>query len=149
MPTPQLQNPTGAFGQTPSDEAADLFSSALAATTTITKGDLVALSTSAGYIIRCLTNTARGLIVGVAQETCLTAGRPVRFATKGRVVTVNKYTAALTAGNIVTIDATTTGAVAVDATSTAVTQAKDLRAVLGVVIADASAAATTVQVWLY
>lgn len=145
----QLQNPGGAFGLTPDLESPDVFDQQLAAVSTILKGDLVALSSSAGWVIRCLTNTARGLIVGVALEACLTVGRPIKFATHGRVVTVNKYTAALTAGNIVTIDATTTGAVAVDASSTAVTQTKDLRSVLGVVIADASIAATTVQVWLY
>ena len=144
-----LQNPASAFGLTPDTEVPNTNDVALAAVTTIKKGDLVALSSSAGYIIRCLTNTSRKLIVGVALESCLTVGRPVKFATKGRVVTVNKYTAALTAGNIVTIDATTTGAVAVDATTTAVTQAKDLLAVLGVVIADVTAGASTVQVWLY
>lgn len=149
MPAAQLQNPAGAFGLAADIEQADVFAEALAAVTTITKGDLVALSSSAGYVIRALTTTGPALIIGVAQEACLTAGRPVKFATKGRVVTVNKYTAALTAGNIVTIDATTTGAVAVQAATTAITQIKDIRSVLGVVIADASAAATTVQVWLY
>lgn len=144
-----LQNPAGVFGQAAAEETPDVFSEQLSAVTTITKGDLVALSSSAGYVIRALVNTAPALIIGVALEACLTAGRPVRFATKGRVVTVNKYTAALTAGNIVTIDATTTGAVAVQAATTAITQIKDIRSVLGVVIADASAAATTVQVWLY
>lgn len=149
MPDAILQNPGSAYGLTPDTEVPYAQDQALAAVTTITKGDLVALSSSAGYIIRCLVNTAPALIIGVALESCLTTGRPVRFATKGRVVTVNKYTAALTAGNIVTIDATTSGGVAVQAASTAVTQIKDVRSVLGVVIADVTAAATTVQVWLY
>lgn len=144
-----IVNPLAAFGLTDDTNVPNTYDTALAAVTTITKGDLVALSSSAGYVIRSLTNTAPALIVGVALEACLTAGRPIKFATKGRTVTVNKYTAALTAGNIVTIDATTTGAVAVQALTTAITQIKDLRAVLGVVIADASAAATTAQIWLY
>lgn len=144
-----LQNPGAAYGLSVDLESPDTFDQQLAAVTTITKGDLVALSSSAGYIIRALTNTAPALIIGVALEACLTTGRPVKFAVKGRVVTVNKYTAALTAGNIVTIDATTTGAVAVQAATTAITQIKDIRNVLGVVIADATAAAATVQVWLY
>jgi hypothetical protein len=145
----QLQNPGSAFGLTPDIETPSVFDQALAAVSTITKGDLVALSSSAGYVIRALTGTSPALIVGVALETCLTTGRVIKFATKGRVVTVNKCTGALTAGNIVTIDATTTGGVNVNAASTAVTQIKDVRSVLGVVIADATAAATTVQVWLY
>lgn len=144
-----LQNPGGAYGLSVDIESPATYDQQLAAVSTITKGDLVALSSSAGYVIRALTNTAVGLIIGVALETCLTSGRSVKFACKGRVVSVNKCTGALTAGNIVTIDATTTGAVNVNAASTAVTQIKDVRNVLGVVIADATAAATTVQVWLY
>lgn len=144
-----LENPGAAYGLSVDIEAPATFDQQLAAVTTITKGDLVALSSSAGYVIRALTNTAVGLIIGVALEACLTTGRPVKFACKGRVVTVNKCTGALTAGNIITIDATTTGAVNVNAASTAVTQIKDVRNVLGVVIKDATAGDAAVQCWLY
>ncbi len=66
----------------------------------------------------------------------------------GGWVKANKGSAAITAGNWVTRDVTVTGALAAVTQGFAVTQAKDLQGLVGVCMVDASAAATTVDVWL-
>jgi len=152
MPGPQIQNPTGAFGnpvisgfdQSKPSNACTM----RAAVTTINAGDLVAYSSSAGYVIRCLTNTAVNLIAGVALENAeSTAGTAINVAIEGYCL-VNKGTAAITAGNYITCDTTTTGSCANVTAATAITQAKDIAGWAGVCMVSATAGDATVAVWL-
>jgi hypothetical protein len=147
-----LQNPAGAFGAPvltgfdPSNATA--YGSMRAAVSTITAGDVVAYSSSVGYVIRALTNTAANLIAGVALEAATsTVGNPIMVATGGWVK-ANKGTAAITAGNYVTAETTTTGAVAAVTQATAVTQVKDVQGLIGVCMVSATAGDTTCNVWL-
>lgn len=152
MGTPQLNNPAGAFGApvlTGFDNSNVAAAVPLrAAVTTILAGDLVAYSSSAGYVIRALTNTAVGLIAGVALEGATsTVGNPIMIGVGGWVK-ANKNTAAITAGNFVTLDTTTTGSVAAVTQAFAITQAKDIQGFVGVCMVSATAGDTTCNVWL-
>jgi hypothetical protein len=116
------------------------------ASTTISATDVVAMSTSAGYGIRCLTNTAASLAIGVALNNA-PAGEICTIVTFG-VATTRKGTAAITAGNIVNRDATVTAGVkaAADAVTDGVTLGT--AGFFGTALADASAAATTAVIYV-
>lgn len=138
-----VSNPAGAYGLTASAPATGV--NAVAANA-ISAGEVVALSTSPGYVIRNLVATTAGLQCGVALNTA-GAGKSVTVATGGWV-TVNKGTASLTAGNLVKADPTVSGAVGLASDATVVSQASNLNGIIGKVVADASAAATTVAIFL-
>lgn len=152
MASGNLSNPAGAFGEpilTGFDNTnANAYGPMRQAVTTIVAGDAVAYSSSAGFVIRALTNTAVNLAAGIALEASTsTAGNPIMVATGGWVK-ANKGTAAITAGNWVTFDTTTTGALAAVTQGFAVTQAKDIQGFVGVCMVSATAGDTTVNVWL-
>lgn len=151
MSGPQIQNPTGAFGApvlSGFDASKPGASTILrAAVTTITAGDLVAYSSSAGYVIRALTGTAVNLLCGVAMETVTSAGNAINIAIGGWVV-ANKGTAAITAGNYVTVDTTTTGAIAAVTDGKAVTLVSHIQGFVGVCMVNATAGDTTCNIWI-
>lgn len=152
MGSAQLNNPAGAFGA-PVLTGFDNSNVASAvpmrqAVTTINAGDLVAYSSSAGYVIRALTDTAANLLAGVALESSTgTVGNPIMVGTGGWVK-ANKGTAAITAGNFVTVSTTTTGAVKAVTSGFAITTAGDLAGLIGVCMVNATAGDSTVNVWL-
>lgn len=152
MAQASLNNPAGAFGAPVlsgfDNSNASAVATMRAAVTTINAGDLVAYSSSAGYVIRALTDTAANLLCGIALEKATsTVGNPIMIGTGGWVK-ANKGTAAITAGNFVTVETTTTGAIAAVTVATAVTQVKDIAGLVGVCMVSATAGDTTCNVWL-
>lgn len=154
MPSPQISNPAGAFGETAlstytGDDLGALYVTMRAAVTTIVRGDLVALSTSSGYCIRALTNTGAQLLIGVAQESQDTTGDPIQVCIYGPFKGANKdNTVAVTAAYLVTRSAAVTATVLSLSQATAVTTLAALGTTIGIVMADASAAATTCDIFV-
>lgn len=136
-----VTNPAGAFGL--AARGGQTVENVLCANS-ISAGELVALSTSPGYVIRNLVATGAGLQCGVALETGV-AGDAIAICTGGWVL-VNKGTAALTAGDLAKADPTVSGAVGAVTAATVVSQASNVRGFVGTVVADASAAATQAQI---
>jgi len=152
MPTPQLQNSAGAFGlsglgtYTGDDrwEAVETF----IASTTITRGDIVALSTSSGYVIDCLTNTTENKMVGIAAASA-TAGQEIPVVIAGPFYGAKKdNTVAVTAGDAVGRSAAVTASVLSISAATAVTQLKDTGRVIGVVMANQTAGDATADIFV-
>lgn len=142
-----LVNPGGAFGEAATSPQGTVVRPYLF-TTTCTGGNLVALSTSTGRVIACLTNTAQTRLLGVAINTTAAEGIGM-VVTGGPFFGVKKDTsAAVTAGDIVTRAATDTGGVVAIGSTTAVTQYKDINLGIGVVMANASAAAATCDIFV-
>lgn len=142
-----ILNPAGVFG-----EAASVPQGAIArtmvASTTVSAGQIVALSTSTGQVIQCLTNTAQKLVVGVALAN-IASGSAGLICIYGPCYGVKKDTAsAVTAGDVVTRAATDTAGVAPLAGTTAITQFKDAGLGIGVAMASAAATATTVDIFV-
>ncbi len=154
MPTPQLQNPTGAFGAASlsgytGDDRVATVETFRAAVSTILRGDLVALSTSSGYVIRCLTNTGAALVVGIALAPSGAVGTDVPVVIYGPFYGANKdNTVAVTAADIVTRSAAVTGTVLSLVGTTAVTQLKDLGTTIGIVMANQTAGDTTADIFV-
>lgn len=146
----QITNPAGVWGETTQALGqGDGIVSAVAATA-ITAKTVVALSTTEANIVPAATNQATDSIVGIAIEAA-SSGNPCLVCTSGPVYGVAKSTAA--ADNIaqfdrLTISSTTTAAVALLASTTAVTQIKDIGSVVGIAMAAATTGATTVDVWV-
>lgn len=137
-----IWNPGGVFGQTA--ELPKLGPWDVLAANTISAKELVALSTSPGYVIRNLVATSAGLQCGVALRGG-TAGKMISIVTGGWVV-VKKGTASLTAGDLVKADPTVSGAVGGVTAGFVISTAANARGLLGTVVADASAAATEVTI---
>lgn len=155
MPAPQIQNPHGAFGLAALDtydgtERSPVVENFRAAVTTIIQGDLVALSTSSGYVIRALTDTAAGLVIGVAlHDGPSTVGNPVPVIIYGPAYGVRKdNTVAVTAGNLVVRSAAVTASALALAGTTAVTQLKDTGTTIGIVMASKTAGDTTCDLFV-
>lgn len=143
-----ISNPLGAYGYALTDDGGKVLTVLKKAATTITKGNLVALSSSVGYVIKCLTDTAQKLIIGVAYED-IPANDAGIIVTYGEVHGVLKDTSsAVTAGDVVTRAATDTAGVTPLAGTTAVTQYKDVGLGIGIVVANAAATATTCSVFV-
>lgn len=140
-------NPAGAFGESafaPSSQIVRPYK----VTTTVTGGNIVALSTDTGIAIACLTNTAQKRQLGIAVNN-IAAGNVGLVCIYGPFYGAKKDTAsAVTAGDIVTRAATDTGGVAPIAGTTAVTQYKDIGLGIGVVLADAVATATVCDIFV-
>lgn len=154
MSGPQIQNAAQAFGEATmdgytGDDRVALVTDMRAAVTTIVRGDIVALSTSSGYCIRSLTDTGAQLLVGIALAGTTTAGNPIPIVVYGPFYGASKGTAsAVTAGDLVGRSATATAALAPIGQTTAVTQIKDVGLSIGLVMANASAAATTADIFV-
>lgn len=136
-----ISNPAAAWGETASNAGPTVH---CIAANSISQGEVVALSTSPGYVIRNLVATSAGLQMGVALRTA-TSGQGVAVQIGG-IATVLKGTASLTAFHIAGADPTVSGAVGDVSQATAVTQAKDVRGFIGTILADSTAGATTVLV---
>lgn len=137
-----IANPAGALAE---DAQYGPSTQDVIAANSVSKNELVALSTSPGYVIRNLVATAAGIQFGVASFKDIASGAAGTVVVGGWT-TVKKGTAAITAGQIVGTDPTVSGAVGAVTAATAVTQAKDVRGFVGTAVADASAAATTVNI---
>lgn len=155
MPTPQIQNIAQAFmgdvssGLVLGQDRPSLAQTFRAAVTTQAVGDLIALSSSAGYCIRCLTNTGQQLLVGVALEAPTTVGNPIDVIVYGPSFSTNKdNTVAVTAADLVTRSAAVTATVLSLAGSTAITQLKDTGLTIGVVWANQTAGDTTANIFV-
>lgn len=154
MPGPQIQNSAGAFGASAlpgytGDDLSPLVTEMRAAVSTIVRGDIVALSTSSGYCIRCLTDTGQQLMVGIALAPQTTIGNPVPIVVYGPFIGANKdNTVAVTAANLVTRSAAVTATLLALAGSTAITQLKDTGLTIGIVQANAIATATTCDIFV-
>lgn len=152
MAGPTIQNPAGAFGLASMStyDGADLPAVTVATSmqTAVSRGEVVALGTTIGTGIRCLTGTAAGLAVGVALQDA-GIGKVCDVAVGGPVINVKKDTAgALTAGNKVQRSTAISGTVALLSGATVISSAADIGACLGIVVADASAAATSVSIYV-
>ncbi len=147
MPEANLLNPGGAFGGAATIPQAN-HARPFVTAATVSKGQLVAMSSSTGVVILCLTNTAQRLLVGVAMENIASGGIGL-VCTYGMYYGAKKDTAsAVTAGDIVTRAATDTGGVAPLAGTTAVTQYKDTNLGMGIVWTNAAATATTCDIFV-
>lgn len=144
-----ISNPGGAYGASGTSSARGAVTELYKLITAVSRGELVALSSTTGDLIRCLTNTAQRLVVGVAVED-IALGKTGLVCTLGPVFGVKKDTAsAVTAGDLVTRATTDTASVAPLGQTTAVTQVKDsIGIVCGVVLADAVATATSCDVYV-
>ncbi len=148
MPTAQLHNSGGAFGQSATIPNGATLARPYLMATTVTAGNVVALSTSTGVGIACLTDTAQKRQLGVAIND-IAAGAVGLVCLYGPFYGAKKDTAsAVTAADIVTRAATDTGGVAPIAGTTAVTQYKDTGLGIGVVLADAVATATVCDIFV-
>lgn len=142
----QIQNPGAVFGETvQGHQRVEYFIAA----NSISKGEVVALSTVEGSCIRNLAATARGLQVGVALNTVGSTGNPGITVCTGGFVIANKGTAGMTAGEVVVADNTVSGAVRSLSTATVISIATDVRGIMGTVVATASAAAATCLIYLH
>lgn len=142
-----IVNPGGAFGSAASNPQGAVVRPFLFATTT-SQGQLVALSTSTGVVIKSLTDTAQKLLVGVALSN-IAAGGIALVCTYGPCYGVKKDTAsAVTAGDVVTRAATDTAGAAPIGGTTAVTQYKDIALGIGIVMANAVATATVCDLFI-
>lgn len=142
-----VQNPAGAFGETFGGEASSVVGT-YQLSTAVSKGEVVALSSTTGLAIRALTNTAGALLIGVAMND-IAAGAYGLVCERGRFFGAKKDTAgALTAGNFVTASAAVTGSVAVLSAATAVTTYGDMGKAVGVVLANKTAGDTTVDLYV-
>lgn len=140
-------NPGGAFGGSANVPAAQIVRP-YKMITTVTGGNIVALSTSTGTGIACLTDTAQKRQLGIAVQN-IAAGGVGLVCIYGPFYGAKKDTAsAVTAGDIVTRAATDTGGVAPIGGTTAVTQYKDIGLGIGVVLADAVATATVCDIFV-
>lgn len=149
MTMPGLYNPAGVWGST-SEYNGQGYTQPMVAATAITAKTIVALSTTAGQVVPCLTDMDKGAVLGVAMEG-VAAGQTVMVRILGPVFGVAKSTAA--ADNFaqfdrVTFSATTTAAAALLSDATAVTQAKDVGNSIGIVMAAATTGATTCNIFL-
>lgn len=150
MGTPQISNQLGAFGLgTTNDDTSgvlQVFVNGIT-NTTINAGDLVALSTVSGKVVRCLTGTSPNLIVGVAAQAIPGSGNGL-VITQGPAFNVNKDTAsAVTQGDNVTRSAAVTASV-LSVQTTAITQLKDLGQAVGVAMATAATALTVCDIFV-
>lgn len=101
------------------------------ATAAVSKGDVVIWDTSnAGQVKTCATDSSLEEVAGIAIEAA-DAGDPVLVALPG-AVTLTTADATVTAGDPLTISATTDGQVAPLARTAAVTQLKDVVAWIAV-----------------
>lgn len=142
-----LTNPAGAYGSDTTAPQGTIVRPFLF-TTTCTGGNLVALSTSTGRAIACLTNTAEKRLLGVLINTVAAEGVGM-VVTGGPFYGAKKDTAsAVTAGDVVTRAATDTGGCAPLAGTTAVTQYKDINLGIGIVMANATAASATCDIFV-
>lgn len=150
MPTGQISNQVGAFGlATTTDDTSGVYITPVNGITnvTINAGDLVALSSVSGKVVRCLTNTSPNLIIGVAATSILPSATGVVIIS-GPAFNVSKDTAAaVTAGDNVTRSAAVTASV-LSAQTTAITQLKDVGQSIGTVMANATAAATVCDIFV-
>jgi hypothetical protein len=143
MPASQITNPAGLLGQTGTQSVK---TDDLVMATAVSANEVVALSTSAGYGIRCLSDTAANIAIGVATETAA-IGEVCTVITYG-VATTKKGTAAITAGNIVNRDATVSGTV--KAATQAVTDGITLATAgfFGTALASATAGDATAVIYV-
>lgn len=151
MASPQIVNINGAFGYdtfpTASDGSKGAVLREFVFATTASAGELVSLSTDGYKIIRTLTNTAARLTVGVAVENVAAAASGL-VCLYGPAYGVKKEASAITAGDLVTVSASTTGGVVSLAQTTAITQLKDTAITIGVAMKSATAGDTTVSVFV-
>lgn len=152
MPSTQLQNAAQVWGVSSlagytGDDRWALVNEFRAATT-ITRGDIVALSTSTGYVIDCLTNTGQQLMVGIAAATA-SSGTVVPVVIYGPFFGAKKdNTVAVTAADLVTRSAAVTAGVLSLAGSTAVTTLADTGKTIGIVMASQTAGDTTADIFV-
>lgn len=141
-----IENPGGAFGYDgPQTPDGGYETRHYVAGGTVVAGDAVQVTGTLGRVISQLTNSTHAFFRGVALEGG-ESGDTI-LVSRGGPVTVNKHDgAALTAGNFVGRSVTTAGEMALVTNASAVTQAKDLGIVQGIVLADAASDATTVVI---
>jgi hypothetical protein len=139
----QLANPGAAFGQSASGpcETVDVVMS-----TSCAVGDVVALHTVQGVGIKSLAATARGIQFGIAQKAAASGG--VCTVIVGGYAVANKGTAAILTGDVVVQDNTVSGAVKALSAATAITTVADARGFIGTAAISASAAGTTVLLYV-
>jgi predicted RecA/RadA family phage recombinase len=138
-----LANPTGALAEDPQYGPR---TEQIIAANSISKGELVALSSSLGYAIRNLVATSAGLQFGIAQAD-IASGRAGLIVVGGFAV-AKKGTTACTVGQLVIADPTTSGTVVTTTPATAVTQAKDVAGLVGRCVTAATAGDTTVNIYV-
>lgn len=138
-----LDNPAAAFGLS-ADYPQQTFPAVAA--NTIAVGEVVAMSTSPGYVIRNLVATSAGLQCGTALNAA-TAGKAVEVVTGGWQL-VLKGTAAVTVGNVVKADPTVSGAVGNITNGLAITTVGDARGIIGTCVASATAGDATVAIFV-
>lgn len=154
MPTPQLQNPAQAFGVTSlggytGDDRWPLVETMRASVTTILRGDIVALSTSSGYVIRCLTNTSPQIMVGIACEAPAAVGQEIMVMVYGPFYGANKdNTVAVTAADILGRSAAVTGSLLSLTAGLVVTTYAGLLQGIGIAMASQTAGDTTVDIFV-
>ncbi len=143
MPDQQLANPAGAFGGGVSgpQETIDIVMS-----TSCVAGDVVALHTVQGVGIKSLAATARGIQIGIALKAAA-SGATTSVVVKGYAV-ANKGTAAILTGDACIQDNTVSGAVKAVSAATAITTVADARGIIGTAAISASAAGTTVLLFV-
>lgn len=136
-----IANPAGALGE---DAQYGQVTETIIAANSISKGEVVALSSSLGYGIRNLVATSKGLQVGIALAD-IPSGKSGVVVVGGFAV-AKKGSAAMTIGHAVVADPTISGAVASASPATAISQFSDAAGILGRVVTAASAGDTTVNV---
>lgn len=113
----------------------------------ISAGNIVALGTATGAVIKCLSGTTASLVVGIAATTIATSGTGL-VCVGGPFYGATKGTAAVTAGGILKRDTAANGGVIEITAATVVTIATDIRGFIGKAMVSASAAATTCDIWV-
>lgn len=137
-----IGNPSGALAE---DAQYGPRTETVIASNSISKGEVVALSSSLGYGIRNLAATSAGLQFGIAQSDI--ASGKVGVIIVGGFAVAKKGTTAVTVGHVVKADTTTSGTVMSISPATAVTTAADASGLLGRVVTSATAGDSTVNIY--
>lgn len=141
----RITNPSLAFGYSSPDYPAGWEVNTFSTAAAVSASYVVALTTN-GQVRHAAATVGGTPVVGVALDGA-TSGKTVRVACRGPVRVV-KDNSNFAVGDAVRLSATTDGIVALLGPTTAVTQAKDLRLTLGVVLSAATTGASTVDVFL-
>lgn len=148
MPSPQIQDAVGVWGRTPTDDR-DALMTAMIASGTVTKGELVVcVSNSTGVVRSATTGDALPLVIGVAAATRTTT-QSVPIVIHGPVYGVKKdNSVGVTQGDKVGLSAAVASSVLSISAATVVTQLKDTGNVLGIALATYSAASATADIFI-
>lgn len=144
--TAVIRNPAGAFGASVTGSERGHIIVPMMFTTTVSKGQVVSLSSAASRVIKTLTDTAVKLQIGIALED--TAAESEGLVCVYGPATALKTAAAMTAGDIAQRDGTTAASVSSLAGTTAITQLKDAGVGIGIVMASVTAGDATVELFV-